>query len=137
MIIVVVGFGILVMFFMIVVEKIWDIGIFKLFGVLSCGVMSIFFGYGVLLGMVGLSVGIILGLLFVVYINDIVRCVEWFLGWEVFDLMVYYFSEILMIVDFFMVGWVVVGVVLIVVMVSVFLVLCVVWFYLVEVFCYE
>lgn len=119
MIIAVAGFGILATFFMIVVEKTRDIGILKALGAPSQGVMSIFLGYGVSLGMVGSGVGIVLGLLFVVYINDIARWVEWMSGREVFDPTVYYFSEIPTIIDPFTVAWVAVGAVLIAVMASV------------------
>lgn len=119
MIIAVAGFGILATFFMIVVEKTRDIGILKALGAPSRGVMSIFLGYGVSLGMVGSGVGIVLGLVFVVYINDIARLVEWLSGREVFDPTVYYFSEIPTLINPFTVAWVAVGAVLIAVLASV------------------
>src|SRR5262249_30037396 len=53
MIIGVAGFGILAIFSMIVVEKTRDIGILKALGASSLGVMKIFLGYGLLLGVVG------------------------------------------------------------------------------------
>ena len=53
MIIAVAGFGILAIFFMIVVEKTRDIGILKSLGASSNGVMSIFLSYGLGLGVVG------------------------------------------------------------------------------------
>ncbi len=53
MIIGVAGFGILAIFSMIVVEKTRDIGILKSLGASNGGVMSIFLGYGLLLGVVG------------------------------------------------------------------------------------
>ncbi len=71
MIIAVAGFGILAIFFMIVVEKTRDIGILKSLGASSRGIMGIFLGYGLSLGMVGAGVGLVIGLLFVVYINEI------------------------------------------------------------------
>lgn len=119
LIIAVAGFGILATFFMIVVEKTKDIGILKALGAPSRGVMSIFLGYGMSLGTVGTGAGIILGLLFVRYINEIADLVAWVTGQEVFDPTIYYFSEIPTIVSPFMVTWVGLGAILIAVLASV------------------
>ncbi len=70
-IIAVAGFGILAIFSMIVVEKTRDIGILKALGASTAGVRGIFLGYGLLLGAVGSGVGMVGGLLFVRYINEI------------------------------------------------------------------
>lgn len=99
LIIAVAGFGILATFFMIVVEKTRDIGILKALGAPSRGVMSIFLGYGLSLGTVGTLAGIVIGLLFVYYINQIADLVAWITGQEVFDPTIYYFSEIPTIVS--------------------------------------
>ena len=53
LIIAVAGFGILAIFFMIVVEKTRDIGILKSLGASGRGIMGIFLGYGLSLGIVG------------------------------------------------------------------------------------
>jgi lipoprotein-releasing system permease protein len=99
LIIAVAGFGILATFFMIVVEKTRDIGILKALGAPSRGVMSIFLGYGLSLGMVGSGVGVVGGLLFVYYINGIAKLVELVTGQEVFDPTVYYFQKIPTIIE--------------------------------------
>ena len=57
MIVGVAGFSILAIFTMIVSEKYRDIGILKSLGASSCGVLSIFLGYGLLLGTVGVCDG--------------------------------------------------------------------------------
>jgi len=119
MIIAVAGFGILATFFMIVVEKTKDIGILKALGAPGRGVMSIFLGYGFSLGLVGSGVGMLGGLLFVTYINQIAKVVEWITGHEVFDPTVYYFSKIPTIVEPLTVASVVAGSVLIAVLASV------------------
>ena len=62
LIIAVAGFGILAIFYMIVVEKTRDIGILKSLGASGRGVMGIFLTYGLSLGLVGSGVGLILGL---------------------------------------------------------------------------
>ena len=119
MIIAVAGFGILATFFMIVVEKTKDIGVLKALGAPSSGVMSIFLAYGMALGLVGTGAGVILGLLFVRYINQIAEVVQVITGQEVFDPAIYYFSEIPTIVSPMMVLLVGLGAILIAVMASV------------------
>jgi lipoprotein-releasing system permease protein len=119
LIIAVAGFGILATFFMIVVEKTRDIGILKALGAPSRGVMSIFLNYGFSLGLVGSGAGMMGGLLFVAYINDIAKLIEMVTGQEVFDPTVYYFERIPTDVEPIAVAGVVFGAVLIAVMASV------------------
>jgi lipoprotein-releasing system permease protein len=119
LIIAVAGFGILATFFMIVVEKTRDIGILKALGAPSRGVMSIFLNYGFSLGIVGSGAGMIGGLLFVTYINDIAKLIELLTGHEVFDPTVYYFQKIPTDVEPLAVVGVVFGAVLIAVLASV------------------
>ena len=119
LIIAVAGFGILATFYMIVVEKTKDIGILKALGAPSQGVMSIFLGYGMSLGSVGTGVGIILGLVFVSYINEIADWIGKLTGQEIFDPTIYYFSEIPTIVNPFTVVWVGLGAIAIAVLASV------------------
>jgi lipoprotein-releasing system permease protein len=113
LIIAVAGFGILATFFMIVVEKTRDIGILKALGAPSGGVMSIFLNYGLALGVVGSGAGMVIGLLFVRYINGIAKLLETVTGREVFDPTIYYFQKIPTIVQPFTVAWVVVGAIVI------------------------
>lgn len=119
MIIAVAGFGILATFFMIVVEKTRDIGILKSLGASSGGILNIFLGYGLSLGTVGSGVGMVLGLLFVHYINPIADGLGAITGQEVFDPSIYYFYEIPTIVDAFTVTWIVLGAMAIAVLASV------------------
>ncbi|REJ69289.1 MAG: ABC transporter permease [Planctomycetota bacterium] len=109
MIIAVAGFGILAIFSMIVVEKTKDIGVLKSLGASSGGVMSIFLGYGLSLGLVGSGGGMILGLLFVDNIDLVRRAVEYISGREVFDPTIYYFQEIPTLVEPLTVTWIVCG----------------------------
>jgi len=94
MIIAVAGFGILAIFSMIVVEKTRDIGVMKALGASTAGIRGIFLGYGLLLGAVGSGVGMISGLLFVRYINEIEKVLSTVLHRKVFDDTVYYFDKI-------------------------------------------
>jgi lipoprotein-releasing system permease protein len=109
MIIAVAGFGILAIFFMIVFEKTRDIGILKSLGATGRGIMSIFLGYGLSLGVVGASVGLGLGLLFVRYINEIADLLGKITGQPVFDPSIYYFQKIPTIVQWWTVTWIVLG----------------------------
>lgn len=119
LIIAVAGFGILAIFYMIVVEKTRDIGILKSLGASSRGVMTIFLSYGVSLGVVGSGVGVLAGLLFVHYINEIEGALTWLTGRKVFDETIYYFPAIPTKTYPMMVLWVAAGAVTIAVMASV------------------
>ena len=119
LIIAVAGFGILAIFYMIVVEKTRDIGILKALGAGSNGVMSIFLTYGLALGIVGSGVGVVMGLLFVKYINQIETFVTWVTGRKVFDEKIYYFPEIPTLVNPAMVVWVACGAMAIAVLASI------------------
>ena len=119
LIIAVAGFGILAIFFMIVVEKTRDIGILKALGASAGGVMSIFVSYGLALGLVGSGVGVAIGLLFVRYINEIEDLLSWLTGRKVFDENIYYFFEIPTRVNPLMVLWVAMGAIIIAVLASV------------------
>ena len=119
LIIAVAGFGILATFFMIVVEKTRDVGVLKSLGASDGGVMRIFLGYGLALGVVGAGIGMAMGLAFVANINEIASWIEWLTGQEVFDPTIYYFSEIPVIVKPITVLFVVLGAVAIAVGASV------------------
>jgi lipoprotein-releasing system permease protein len=109
LIIAVAGFGILAIFFMIVVEKTKDIGVLKSLGASSRGIMGIFLGYGLSLGAVGAGGGLALGMLIVGNINWIADQLGKITGHKVFDPSIYYFYKIPTIVDPFTVSWIVLG----------------------------
>jgi lipoprotein-releasing system permease protein len=94
MIVGVAGFSILAIFTMIVSEKYRDIGILKSLGASNQGVMSIFVGYGLLLGIVGCALGTVLGLWITENINQIEQVLTQIRGRAIFPRDVYYFKEI-------------------------------------------
>jgi lipoprotein-releasing system permease protein len=119
MIVAVAGFGILAIFFMIVVEKTRDIGILKSLGASKGGIMSIFLAYGFSLGLVGAGVGTGIGILFATHINEIKRFVESMSGQPLFDSSIYFFYKIPTIIEPLTVAAIVAGAVLIAVLASV------------------
>ena len=94
LIIAVAGFGILAIFSMIVVEKTRDIGILKALGASNGGILTIYIGYGFLLGLVGAGLGTIIGLEITVHINDIEKFIANVTGQDIFPRDVYYFDKI-------------------------------------------
>jgi lipoprotein-releasing system permease protein len=119
MIIAVAGFGILAIFYMIVVEKTRDIGILKSLGASGQGIMAIFLGYGLSLGIVGSGVGLAMGLTFVANINRIADLLGRITGRPVFDPSMYYFQEIPTIVEPKTVVWILLGAISIAVLASI------------------
>lgn len=88
------GFGILAIFSMIVTEKTRDIGILKALGASNSGVMKIFLGYGLLLGIVGAGLGTALGLVLTDNINEIEQWLGRLTGQDLFPRNIYYFDKI-------------------------------------------
>ena len=108
-IIAVAGFGILAIFFMIVVEKTRDIGVLKSLGASGRGILGIFLGYGLSLGIVGAGVGVAIGLWFVRYIDQIADGLGRLTGQRVFDPSIYFFHRIPTVVEPFTVMYIVLG----------------------------
>jgi lipoprotein-releasing system permease protein len=94
LIVAVAGFGILAIFSMIVSEKTRDIGILKALGASNGGVMQIFLGYGLLLGVVGALLGTGAGVWLTNNINWVENKLADLSGQHVFNPQIYYFREI-------------------------------------------
>ena len=88
------GFSVLAIFTMIVSEKTRDIGVLKALGASDRGVLGIFVGYGLLLGLVGCGLGTAAGLLITDQLNVIEAFLTRLTGQQVFDRTIYYFDEI-------------------------------------------
>lgn len=81
-------------FYMMVIQKTKDIGVIKSIGGSQRGVAGIFLFYGAAIGVVGSIIGVITGVLFVHYINNIHDWVASTFGWVVFDRQAYMFDKI-------------------------------------------
>lgn len=119
LIVLVSGFGILAIFFMIVVEKTRDIGILKSLGASGEGVMGIFLIYGLGLGMVGAGAGAVGGILIADNINHIADLVAYMTGRPVFPPDIYFFAKIPARIEWPMVLCVTGGAVLVAVLASI------------------
>jgi lipoprotein-releasing system permease protein len=87
-------FLIFCIFYMIVAEKIKDIGIIKSVGATAGGIAAIFLGYGAAIGVVGGLLGVLVGGLVVRYINEIHHFMGWALGVQIWSAQTYMFDEI-------------------------------------------
>jgi lipoprotein-releasing system permease protein len=119
MIVGVAGFGILAIFSMIVAEKTRDIGILKALGASNGGIMKIFLGYGLLLGVIGTALGTGAGIWLTKNINAVEHQLGQLTGQDIFNRKVYYFNEIPTDIQFWSLFYVNVGAVLIAVVFSV------------------
>jgi lipoprotein-releasing system permease protein len=79
---------------MLVKNKGRDIGILRTMGLTRGAIMRVFFLCGALIGIVGTVAGVILGCLFVIYIQDIQAVVEWVAGGSVWNPEIRYLTEI-------------------------------------------
>ncbi|MHC4993901.1 MAG: ABC transporter permease, partial [Planctomycetota bacterium] len=85
---------ILVMFYMIVMEKTRDIGILRSIGASRAGVAGIYLAFGAALGAIGAALGIALGLVLVYNINAVHAMLGDVFGFQIWDRSIYFFHEI-------------------------------------------
>ncbi len=81
-------------FYMIVLEKTRDIGVLRALGASRRGIMHIFLGYGLAIGVVGALVGLVLAHLVVTNLNEIQALVDQLFGWRMWDPQTYFFDRI-------------------------------------------
>jgi len=94
-------FLIFCIFFVIVTEKIPDIGIIKSVGASSAGVGRIFLAYALAVGVVGTLLGLAIGWPFVIHINTIHDWLARTFGWRIYDPSVLLFPHIPNEVDWY------------------------------------
>ena len=93
---------------MLVKNKGRDIAILRTMGAGQGSIMRIFIMAGASVGVLGTAAGLILGVLFCVYISEIQAVVEWVTGQQVFASDVYYLSRIPAKIDWLEVAFIVV-----------------------------
>ena len=79
---------------MLVKNKGRDIGILRTMGLTEGSVMRVFFICGALIGVAGTLFGVVLGVLFATYIQEIQALVEWVFGGSVWNPEIRYLTEI-------------------------------------------
>ena len=94
LIIIVAAFNIVSTLIMVVMEKTKDIGILKALGVSRNAIKRIFILEGTIVGTIGTSVGVGLGLIIVRWLNPIADVIKTTTGFEVFPSDIYYFDKI-------------------------------------------
>jgi len=93
-IIIVACFNICSSLIMMVMEKTRDIGILKAIGASSAGVRMIFLTEGVIVGVVGVTIGVLAGIFAAERVNEAAGLLRKVTGYEIFPHDVYYFSRI-------------------------------------------
>ncbi|MEA3328675.1 MAG: lipoprotein-releasing ABC transporter permease subunit [Candidatus Omnitrophota bacterium] len=94
LIILVAAFNIASTLIMVVMEKTKDIGILKSLGLNSRGIMAIFSFEGLMVGLLGTTIGLAGGLILTRSLNKIMGFLETVIGIDVFPASVYYFDRI-------------------------------------------
>ena len=81
-------------FYMIVMQKVRDIGVIRAVGGSAAGVAQIFLGFGAATAAVGCALGLVAGCFFVRYINPIEDAIAGLTGTRIWDREVFLFEEI-------------------------------------------
>ena len=89
-VILVAAFNLISMLTMSVTEKVADIAILQVLGLSQRSVLGVFLGHGLILAMVGISLGAALGIWLALSVSELSMWIEQTLGWVLFDPAVYY-----------------------------------------------
>ena len=81
-------------FYMTVLEKTRDIGVLRAIGASRAGIMSLFLGYGLAIGIVGALVGLTLAWAIVTHLNQIQDIIAKLTGWQMWNPKIYVFDHI-------------------------------------------
>jgi lipoprotein-releasing system permease protein len=81
-------------FYMIVLEKTRDIGVLRAMGASKIGILNLYLGYGLAIGIVGALVGLAIAWGIVTNLNQIQDLIAQWTGWRMWDPKVYVFDKI-------------------------------------------
>ncbi|MEM7627499.1 MAG: FtsX-like permease family protein [Planctomycetota bacterium] len=96
-------------FYMIVLEKTRDIGVLRAIGASRLGIMQMFLGYGLAIGIVGSVLGLVIAAAIVTNLNEIQELIAATTGWRMWNPQTYFFDRIPDRVNYTEAGRVVVG----------------------------
>ena len=96
-------------FYMIVLEKTRDIGVLRAVGASKAGIMQMYLGYGLAIGIVGGLAGLAIAWGIVTNLNEIQDLIARWFGWRMWSPKVYTFDEIPDQVAWVWAGWIYVG----------------------------
>ena len=94
LLIIIAGFNITSSLIMMVKDKTRAIGILKTFGATQKQITRIFVSIGLIIGLVGTFLGVALGCLFVIYIENIQHFIEYLIQAELFSAEAYFLSKL-------------------------------------------
>ena len=86
--------SIFLVLFMAVHTKVRELGVLRAVGATSTGVLRLFVGQGLVIALVGMFAGLLLGIAFTTYINEIADLIHLYTGWHPFPPEVYYLDRI-------------------------------------------
>ncbi len=81
-------------FYMIVLEKTRDIGVLRAIGASRLGIMQMFLGYGLAIGIVGSLLGLLIAIGVVTNLNEIQDLIAKTTGWRMWNPQTYFFDRI-------------------------------------------
>ncbi len=99
LIIIVAAFNLISSLMILVSNKRKDIGVLRVLGVSNLQLLKIFMINGFLIGFLGTLIGVILGLLFCININEIKTFLEFLSGSDLFSEEIYFFSNLPIIIN--------------------------------------
>lgn len=88
------SFGIMGTLIAFVIQKTREIGILKALGAGRTQVMGIFLSQSIFVGVIGVSLGFLLGLAMVAIRNDFLKLMNWLTGFELFPASIYQFTKL-------------------------------------------
>jgi lipoprotein-releasing system permease protein len=94
LLIIIAGFNITSSLIMMVKDKTRAIGILKTFGATQTQITRIFVSIGLIIGLVGTFLGVGLGTIFVIYIENIQHFIEYLIQAELFSAEAYFLSKL-------------------------------------------
>ncbi len=88
------GAGVFVIQWFSVARQVRDIGVMKSIGITDRGIMRIFFGLSLAVGIIGAVLGVGLGIVIAANVNEILNVITDYTGWELYPTDTFYYDKI-------------------------------------------